>query len=138
MRQPPRNVHRGDHEAAEFLADRVGDPLRGLRAVADREQTLDRVLDVRLHGHDREGEVAARFENHAIVDNGEGGTIANCDMISWLVPADEEGFLNPFTATYTPLQDLVDMQPDDFIAWLAGMGYEPALFAYVKGNIQVR
>jgi hypothetical protein len=73
-----------------------------------------------------------RYGFFVVVDNGEGGDVTNCDMISWLVPADEEGFFG------TSLQELIDMEPDDFIAWLAGFGYEPALFAYVKGNIQVR
>jgi hypothetical protein len=122
--------------------------------VSGQVQYYDKELNLRLHGEaidlKVEGNAAkigfrithghwpwAGSEDYVyaffvVVDTGQGSGVAGADMISWVMPATEDGVWG------TPLGDLLAMTPGQFLAWEEANGFEPQLFAYLNGNLQVR
>lgn len=112
-----------DQEGSNFISGEVFD----LKVDGNMAKIFYRV--------ERGGFLAPGFEDFpyaffTVVDNGEGGS-ASLDMISWVVPANEDGFFG------TSLQEFIDMSPAGLVEWLEANGWVPGLFAYINGNIQV-
>jgi hypothetical protein len=126
-----------DHGSGEFSGSvRYFDRLSAM-------QVMGKVIDVKVEGN--KGKVSweiSRLVNPlwepmgygfvVLVDNGQGNA-PGPDQMSWVILPDPSG-----TPDGKSIQDLINMTPDGFLAWLESRGNTPTLFSYVNGNLQVR